>query len=137
MKKKSFLGTGWAFPPKFNVKTGNVSMVSDEEDIRESLIIYFNTRIGERIMRPNYGCVIHDKQFEKISNNIIQSLIFEMTNTIGFIEPRISIKSLIVNKVDLNNGYLEIKLDYTVISTNIRDNIVFPYYINEGTHIRK
>jgi phage baseplate assembly protein W len=92
--------------------------------------------LGERIMRPKYGCVIHEKQFEKISNNIIQSLIFEMTTSIGNIEPRISVIKLDIHKLDLNNGYIEIKLDYNVISTNIRDNIVFPYYINEGTHIK-
>jgi phage baseplate assembly protein W len=103
---------------------------------KQSLNIYFNTMLGERIMRPKYGCVIHEKQFEKISNNIIQSLIFEMTTSIGNIEPRISVIKLDIHKLDLNNGYIEIKLDYNVISTNIRDNIVFPYYINEGTHIK-
>jgi phage baseplate assembly protein W len=136
MVKKSFLGIGWSFPPQFNINTGNVTMVSDEEDIKQSLNIYFNTMLGERIMRPKYGCVIHEKQFEKISNNIIQSLIFEMTTSIGYIEPRISVIKLAIHKLDLNNGYIEIKLDYNVISTNIRDNIVFPYYINEGTHIK-
>ena len=135
MSKKSFLGTGWSFPPQFNKNTGSVSMVSDEEDIKQSLNIYFNTMIGERIMRPKYGCVIHDKQFEKISDNILQSLTFEMTTSIGKIEPRISVVDLKIIKLDINNGYIEIKLDYSIISTNIRDNIVFPYYINEGTHI--
>ena len=110
-------------------------MVSDEEDIKQSLNIYFNTMIGERIMRPKYGCVIHDKQFEKISDNILQSLTFEMTTSIGKIEPRITVVDLKIIKLDVNNGYIEIKLDYSIISTNIRDNIVFPYYINEGTHI--
>jgi phage baseplate assembly protein W len=136
MKKKSFLGIGWSFPPEFNIKTGSVSMVSDHEDVKQSLLIYFNTMIGERMMRPEYGCVIHDKQFEKINDNIIQSLIFEMTTKIGQIEPRISVEELVVNKIDITNGYIEIKLEYTVISTNIRDNIVYPYYINEGTHIK-
>ncbi len=135
MSKKSFLGTGWSFPPQFNKNTGSVSMVSDEEDIKQSLNIYFNTMIGERIMRPTYGCVIHDKQFEKISDNILQSLTFEMTTSIGKIEPRITVIDLKIIKLDVNNGYIEIKLDYSIISTNIRDNIVFPYYINEGTHI--
>ena len=135
MIKKSFLGVGWSFPPQFNINTGNISMVSDEEDIKQSLIIYFNTMIGERIMRPKYGCVIHDKQFEKISDNILQSLTFEMTTSIGKIEPRITVIDLKIIKLDVNSGYIEIKLVYSIISTNIRDNIVFPYYINEGTHI--
>jgi len=136
MKKKSFLGKGWSFPPQFNSHTGDVSMVSDADDIKQSLEIYFHTRIGERMMRPEFGCVIHDKQFENISDNIIQSLIFEMRTKIGQIEPRITVEELKAVNVDITNGYIEIKLDYLIISTNIRDNIVYPYYINEGTHIK-
>lgn len=136
MKNKSFLGVGWSFPPQFNAHTGNISMVADHDDIKQSLNIYFNTRIGERMMRPQFGCVIHDKQFENISDNIIKSLVFEMRTKIGQIEPRISVEELEVVNIDLTNGYIEIKLDYLIISTNIRDNIVYPYYINEGTHIK-
>jgi hypothetical protein len=36
----SFLGTGWNFPPEFS-KRGNVIMVSAEEDIRQSLFIFY------------------------------------------------------------------------------------------------
>ena len=67
MDKKSFLGKGWSFPPSFNKTTGNVEMVKNEIDIKQSLVIYFNTKLGERIMRPDYGCVLHDNQFEKIN----------------------------------------------------------------------
>ena len=59
MKEKTFLGIGWSFPPTFNKESSDVKMVSDETDIKESLEIYFNTKLGERIMRPSYGCVIH------------------------------------------------------------------------------
>ena len=51
---KSFLGTGWSFPPEFN-PYGSVKKVSDEEDIRESLVILLSTSPGERIMQPTYA----------------------------------------------------------------------------------
>ena len=137
MDKKSFLGKGWAFPPSFNKTTGNVEMVKNEIDIKQSLVIYFNTKLGERIMRPDYGCVLHDNQFEKINQDILESLIFEMKNNIGYIEPRINVNKLYASNIDFKNGVVQIKLEYTVISTNIRDNIVYPYYINEGTNIQK
>ena len=137
MDKNSFLGRGWSFPPSFDKTTGNVSMVENEIDIKQSLLIYFNTKLGERIMRPDYGCVLHDNQFEKINQDILESLIFEMKNNIGYIEPRINVERLYASNIDLKNGLIEIKIDYTIISTNIRDNIVYPYYINEGTNIRK
>jgi len=136
MKEKSFLGIGWGFPPNFRKDSGDITMVSDEEDIKQSLMIYFNTKTNERIMRPNYGCVLHDLQFERVNSEIIESLIFEIKNNIGQIEPRISVEKIYVNKIELKEGLIEIKLDYTVISTNIRDNIVYPYYINEGSHIK-
>ena len=101
MSKKSFLGTGWSFPPEFNGRSGNVSMVSDEEDIKQSLYIYFNTVIGERIMRPKYGCVIHDKQFEKISDNIIQSLMFN-TKASRVDEENSKMKILDLQKKEIN-----------------------------------
>ena len=88
-------------------------------------------------MRPDYGCVLHDNQFEKINQDILESLIFEMKNNIGYIEPRINVNKLYASNIDFKNGVVQIKLDYTVIATNIRDNIVYPYYINEGTNIQK
>ena len=136
MSKKSFLGQGWSFPPEFDSDTGNVAMVKNETDIKQSLFIYFNTKLGERIMRPDYGCILHDNQFEKINDEIIESLIFEMKNNIGYIEPRISVEKIYAANVNFREGLIEIKIDYTIISTNIRDNIVFPYYINEGTNIQ-
>lgn len=136
MKENSFLGIGWGFPPNFRKDSGDITMVSDEEDIRQSLMIYFNTKTNERIMRPDYGCVLHDLQFERVNSEIIESLIFEIKNNIGQIEPRINVEKIYVNKIELKEGLIEIKLDYTVISTNIRDNIVYPYYINEGSHIK-
>ena len=75
---KSFLGIGWGFPPNFRKDSGDITMVSDEEDIRQSLMIYFNTKTNERIMRPDYGCVLHDLQFERVNSEIIESLIFEI-----------------------------------------------------------
>ena len=136
MKENSFLGIGWGFPPNFRKDSGDITMVSDEEDIRQSLMIYFNTKTNERIMRPDYGCVLHDLQFERVNSEIIESLIFEIKNNIGQIEPRINVEKIYANKIELKEGLIEIKLDYTVISTNIRDNIVYPYYINEGSHIK-
>ena len=136
MEEKSFLGIGWSFPPTFNKESTNVEMVTKELDIKQSLEIYFNTRIGERIMRPGYGCVIHNHIFDKLDQSVLDVLSFELTQNIGIIEPRIIVENIEVRKIDANNGLLEVLVNYTIITTNVRDNIVFPYYINEGTHIK-
>ena len=136
MKEKSFLGTGWSFPPTFLKESANIALVSDEEDIKQSLEIYFNTKIGERIMRPEYGCVIHEHIFDRIDDSILDILSFELTQNIGQIEPRIIVEKIDSKKVDKDGGIIEINMIYRIISSNVRDNIVFPYYITEGTNIK-
>ena len=136
MKEKTFLGIGWSFPPTFNKESSDVKMVSDETDIKESLEIYFNTKLGERIMRPNYGCIIHEHIFDKIDESILNILSFELTQNIGQIEPRIIVEKIEIKQSSIENGELQISIEYKIISSNVRDNIVFPFYINEGTNIK-
>ena len=136
MDKKSFLGIGWSFPPNFNNQSANIDTVTKEVDIKQSLEIYFNTKLGERVMRPDYGCVVHNRLFDKLDPSILDILTFELTQNIGLIEPRIIVEKIDINKTDINNGLIEIIVDYTIITTNVRDNIVYPYYINEGTHLK-
>ena len=136
MKEKTFLGIGWSFPPTFNKESSDVKMVSDETDIKESLEIYFNTKLGERIMRPNYGCIIHEHIFDKIDESILNILSFELTQNIGQIEPRIIVEKIEIKQSSIENGELQISIQYKIISSNVRDNIVFPFYINEGTNIK-
>lgn len=136
MKEKTFLGIGWSFPPTFNKESSDVKMVSDETDIKESLEIYFNTKLGERIMRPSYGCVIHEHIFDKIDESILNILSFELTQNIGQIEPRIIVEKIEIKQSSIENGELQISIEYKIISSNVRDNIVFPFYINEGTNIK-
>ena len=66
MEDNSFLGRGWSFPPTFNKSRAEIEMVSKEEDIKQSLEIYFYTKLGERIMRQDYGCVIHEHLFDSV-----------------------------------------------------------------------
>tara|TARA_B100000941_G_C28413618_1_gene504884 strand:+ start:159 stop:569 length:411 start_codon:yes stop_codon:yes gene_type:complete len=136
MREKTFLGIGWSFPPTFNKESSDVKMVSDETDIKESLEIYFNTKLGERIMRPSYGCVIHEHIFDKIDESILNILSFELTQNIGQIEPRIIVEKIEIKQSSIENGELQISIQYKIISSNVRDNIVFPFYINEGTNIK-
>ena len=134
--KKSFLGTGWAFPPTFNKETLSVEMVSDSQDIKESLQIYLSTKIGERIMRSKYGCLIHDFIFESQDNNVITSIGHDIKRTINDFEPRIHVHEVVTSRSKSEEGLIKIGVYYEVISTNVRDNIIYPFYINEGTHMK-
>ena len=135
--EKSFLGKGWSFPPTFDRKLGNVQMVTMEEDIKQSLEIYFSTKLGERIMRNDYGCFLHSQVFELANESLIQGLSKELERSINEFEPRILITEIRAIKTDSTDGLIEINVAYEIRATNNRTNIVFPFYLNEGTSIKK
>ena len=134
--EKSFLGKGWSFPPTFDKKLGDIEMVTMDEDIKQSLGIYFSTKLGERIMRSDYGCFLHSQVFELANESLIQGLSKELERSINEFEPRILIIEIKANKVDSSEGLIEINVAYEIRATNNRSNIVFPFYINEGTRIK-
>lgn len=135
--EKSFLGKGWSFPPTFDKKLGDVKMVTMEEDIRQSLEIYFSTKLGERIMRNDYGCFLHSQVFELANESLIQGLSKELERSINEFEPRILITEIKASKAESTEGLIEINISYEIRATNNRSNIVFPFYLNEGTSIKK
>lgn len=131
--ESAFLGTGWAFPPAFAAGDGAAMMVSAEEDIRQSLHILLRTRPGERVMQPHYGCGIYRYVFEGMDSNLENSLRDEIRQAILFFEPRIRLDAVHVQIADALAGRLAIEIVYTIRATNTRSNIVFPFYLNEGT----
>ena len=133
---KSFLGTGWSFPPTFDAFSNTVLMTSDEADIQLSIQILLATRRGERVMVPDYGCNLDEMLFEPITTTF-KTYISEMIRTaILFYEPRIDLHSVQIDDSQDAGGIINILLDYTVRTTNSRFNFVYPFYKNEGTEIQ-
>lgn len=132
----SFLGRGWSFPPEFNRQARQVTMVSREEDIRQSLIILFSTSPGERIMQPAYGCGLNAMVFETINESTVTEIKDIIERAVLFFEPRIILNAVELDDSQIYNGLLKIRLEYTVRSTNSRSNMVYPFYFREGTQIR-
>ena len=133
--KNSFLGKGWAFPPTFNKTTGTVEMVSDEEDIRQSLHILLSTSLGERVMQPDYGCNLNDYVFEGLNSTTIGYIKERVANSILYYEPRIVTERIEVTSegsVDNLEGRFLIEVTYSIPGTNSRFNYVYDYYKNEA-----
>ncbi len=134
-QQKSFLGTGWSFPPTFDRKTGTVDMVSNVEDIEQSLNILLSTSLGERVMQPLYGCNLVDYVFESLSSTVIGYIKDRVKNAILFYEPRIIAEKIEVTSdasFDLIEGRFTIMIEYTIPGTNSRFNYVYDYYKNEA-----
>ncbi|WP_297087453.1 GPW/gp25 family protein [uncultured Draconibacterium sp.] len=131
----SFLGRGWAFPPEFSKQTGGVKMLEDEADIESSLEILLSTRLGERIMLPEYGCNLDELLFKPL-NLTLKTYITDLIKTaILYHEPRIDVNKITIDKASQLGGEVLIGINYTVRTTNSRRNMVFPFYREEGTEI--
>lgn len=135
MENKSFLGKGWSFPPEFRKEAYPVAMVKEEEDIRQSLRILMETVPGERVHRNTFGCNIKHYVFESI-NLTNQTLMRDaIENAILLHESRIALNEVRFNLEQAAEGIMYIELDFTVRRTNRRSNMVFPFYLREGTDI--
>jgi uncharacterized protein len=132
---KSFLGTGWSFPPEFLKTSKQAKMVSAEDDIWESLYILLNTSPGERVLNPSFGCGLKSKVFGRINESTITEIKDIIEKAVLFFETRITLDSVKVDTSGQYEGKLLINLEYTVRTTNNRSNVVFPFYFHEGTNI--
>ena len=132
---RPFLGTGWGFPPAFNRHSAQVKMVSQEDDIRESLWILLSTSPGERIMNPAYGCGIKSLIFDNFNESTETELQDLIERAILFFEPRAILDNIQIDVTDVYNGLLRIHLDYRIRVTNSRHNMVYPFYFLEGTNL--
>ncbi|OEJ98589.1 hypothetical protein A8C32_05155 [Flavivirga aquatica] len=135
-KHSLFLGTGWGFPPTFHKESSlGIEMTSNEKDIQQSLEILLNTKIGERVMNPRYGCDIYAYLFESISNSRVHQIIEMIRIAILRFEPRIKLIKVHLDESEYLDGVIKVNLDYRIPLTNTRFNLVFPYYKIEGTDI--
>ena len=128
----SFLGTGWGFPPTFDRSARGVEMIADEDDIRSSLEILLSTDVGERVMQPKYGCNLHRLLFEPLDTSL-QAYMKDLIRTaILYFEPRIILDNVTLLP-EPEEGRIVISIDYTIAGTNTRNNLVYPFYLTEGT----
>jgi phage baseplate assembly protein W len=132
-----FLGQGWGFPPTFTndpLQPG-VLMVSEEEDIRQSLHILLTTNLGERVMNPGFGTNLFAELFSPATVSKTHFMKDLVKDAVLQFEPRVMLNDVWIDHQQYLDGIIEIKLDYTIRKTNNRFNLVFPYYIQEGTDI--
>jgi phage baseplate assembly protein W len=129
----SFLGQGWAFPPRFDTETKVLALVREQEDISQSLYILLHTEPGERVMNPEYGCALRQFLFAGMNLSERTHLEAVVKRAILRFEPRVTAQVVRTNIDRINDGVLLLEIDYTVRSLNSRHNVVFPFYRREAT----
>jgi len=129
---KEFLGRGWRFPVNVT-PAGKIMMSEHEEDIKEAIWIILSTSKGERVMRPDFGCGIYDFVFATINTTTIGLIEASVREALTLWEPRIELINVNVATDKAEEGMLLISIDYRVRMTNNEFNLVYPFYLKEGT----
>lgn len=132
--ENDFLGRGWSFPVRFGSGGKSIGMSQAEADIRESLEILLSTNRGERVLRPDYGTNLHGNIFESLRTSTAARIKEDIRRAILFHEPRINLEGISFQE-NREEGLIQIVVEYTIIATNTRTNLVFPYYLDEATDI--
>jgi phage baseplate assembly protein W len=133
--KKSFLGSGWSFPPRFLDSTEGLELSHDDQDIAESIYILLSTTPGERVMNPGYGCNLHSMVFASVNASMKTRMEDLISTAILYYEPRINLVAINIDSTDQMEGKLDIGIVYEIKGTNSRKNMVYPFYLTEGTDI--
>ena len=131
-ERKDFLGRGWAMPVDVDPYTGLIAWTQYEEDIRQSILIILETAKGERAMRPDFGCGVHDLVFEAIDTTALTRIQSEVDDALRRFEARIDVLDITVDEDATSEGQLLVQVEYQVRRTNQIGNLVFPFYFREG-----
>ena len=126
-----FIGRGWAFPLGIGTN-GGVALVSREREIAEAIRLILSTSPGERPMRPDFGCRIHDFIFSPADGSTAAAISAEVTNALARWEHRIDVEDVQVLFTDDDPTVFFIDIHYRMKRTNDRHNLVFPFYVIPG-----
>jgi uncharacterized protein len=129
MSNNGFLGRGWSFPPEFGKENQASTMVSDEEDIRQSLIILLSTRNSERFNRQ-YGCDLEEFVNEPINETLLSLMKNKIEKSILLYEPRITLTDIKIDSSEEGSGLLRICIYYEIHRTGKLGDLVYPFYTN-------
>lgn len=125
----SFLGSGMKFPPQIDPATGRFQVVREEESIKESIYLILMTQKTERWVRPDFGSSLMSYTFMDTGTTMLNMISREIAADLMMQEPRISDVDIRIDAAS-KPGALIIYIGYIIRETNVRNNLVFPFYLD-------
>jgi phage baseplate assembly protein W len=122
------IGSGIAFPLQADQR-GVLALAHGVNDIEQAIGMILGTAPGERPMRPEFGCEVHDVVFDAIDAAMIGKVEQAVNRALGRWEPRIEVTSLDFDLNDVDRGVLTVTINYKVLSTSRLYNLVYPFYV--------
>ena len=129
---RAYLGVGWKFPLQVT-PGGKIAQAKYEPRIEESIYLILSTARGERIMLPEFGCGIHDLVFAPNNAGTIAMVVQTVRQALVAYEPRIDVLDITADTAPEQPNLLLIRINYQIRANNVLGNLVYPFYISEGT----
>jgi phage baseplate assembly protein W len=129
---RDFLGVGWKFPLQVT-PGGKIAQSRYEQRIEESIYLILSTAKGERVMLPDFGCGIHDLVFAPNNTATLAVVVQSVRKALTTYESRIDVLDLNAETAPEQPNLLLIRINYRIRSNNALGNLVYPFYIGEGT----
>ena len=128
MPGEEFRGTGWALPVDTD-GDGRIETASDRADVEQAIRIILRTAKGERVMRPAFGCGIHEYTFAAIDTTTLRLIETSVREALERWERRIDVVDVEADSTPLDEGRLDIDITYRLRRTNDEYNLVYPFYV--------
>jgi len=122
------IGSGLAFPLQVD-RRGGIALARDEVDVEQAIELILATAPGERPMRPEFGCGVHDFVFGSIDAATVGQMELAIRDALDRWEPRVVVESVEFNLDEVADGRLIIDIGYRVRVTNTMRNLVYPFYV--------
>lgn len=123
-----FVGRGFRWPLDVD-HTGAIAMTNGAEDLDRSIALILMTAPGERLMRPEFGCRIWELLFEPITINLLGRINAYVRQALEMWEPRVRVDDVVAQPTDDYSSLVDVQVVYTVLATNDRRNLVYPFYV--------
>ena len=122
------IGSGLAFPLQVD-RRGGIALARDETDIEQAIELILGTAPGERPMRPEFGCGVHDFVFDTIDAGTVGKMELAIRDALDRWEPRVIVETVEFDLSEVHDGKLIIDIGYRVRVTNTIRNLVYPFYV--------
>ncbi|MEZ4384617.1 MAG: GPW/gp25 family protein [Nannocystaceae bacterium] len=129
---RKFLGTGWTAPLRF--ADGRLATATADACVEQAIWAILETAPGERLMRPDFGCAIHDLVFDTPSAALVGQISRAVFTALTKYEPRIEVLGIEVAPDEDEDNLLKIEIDYRLRSVNSRFSLVYPFYLGGGAN---
>jgi phage baseplate assembly protein W len=126
----ALIGHGLTFPFRVSAR-GGLALARGDQELTEAIRIILGTALGQRVMRPEFGCRIHELLFAPIDTNIAGLMISYVEEALGRWEPRIDVLNVDVDMFS-EEGQIDIRIRYRVRSTHDERALVYPFYTIPG-----